>query len=517
MASAFLFKNGYALLSRTLSVPAGADVVVLKELDVENPCHGTMWFEGTASVVSVHTHIESKTLQRPALSLTELVLANKGEKLSLLVRNPGSASGEGVWYEGVVDVPSHVDTDAPVGVTRQSFAGFFNISDEKLGGVSSIPLEHVVQVRGAKRSVYSRPADSKGLIVRLSPNAAASTLRVMQLSHGLTWAPSYKITLSKEQHARVSGHACILNDSAAISEFATLSCLAGVPNLNFSHVIDPLAQQQQVQEFLANLGSDNSSSRAMQAYGRRNVMSNNMMSQQAYGGYVTADDGDDDDQPTKESADDLFQYRFENVVLPKGSRVLLELFKPVEIEYRDVHQAEVSLAGDHGAAQSTPIDVWHSIKLKNKSTVPWSTGPVLVTRGEEQSLVCQSSVSFTGLNTEAEVKLTKALAVLVNHSEIVDTVKQTTKKVFERSYLRIDTSGSFLLRNQMNVPVSLCLTLKVTGEVVSSSEKPTKSTEVSSGSDLANSSHVLIYDITLKPNEKGLMIKYQRQYWKKAN
>ena len=110
------------------------------------------------------------------------------------------------------------------------------------------------------------------------------------------------------------------------------------------------------------------------------------------------DDDGNDEQPTQESADDLFQYRFENVVLPKGSRVLLELFKPVTIEYRDVHQAEVTLSGGRSVAQSNPIDVWHSIKLKNKSSVPWSTGPVLVTRGDEQSLVCQSSVSFFSIS-----------------------------------------------------------------------------------------------------------------------
>jgi hypothetical protein len=107
MSSAFLFKNGFALISQSFDVSAGADVFILKELAVEAPSHGTFWVEGTASVVSLHTNIESKVTSRPALSLFELLLANQGQNLHLLV----NFGGKEEWVQGVVSIPSFIQED----------------------------------------------------------------------------------------------------------------------------------------------------------------------------------------------------------------------------------------------------------------------------------------------------------------------------------------------------------------------------------------------------------------------
>lgn len=72
----------------------------------------------------------------------------------------------------------------------------------------------------------------------------------------------------------------------------------------------------------------------------RNYMSN-MMQQQAYGGGGGGDDVSE--SLPQDGADDLYQYRFSKVPIPKGSRVLLDMFASVSIPFRDVHQAELSL------------------------------------------------------------------------------------------------------------------------------------------------------------------------------
>jgi hypothetical protein len=298
-----------------------------------------------------------------------------------------------------------------------------------------------------------------------------------------------------------------------VREFDLLTCLAGVPNLAFSHVVEPMAQQQQVSEFLASLGSSGAGSYGHSAAARfRPNMMSNMMSQQVMSYGNSGSDDDSGDAKPQESADDLHQYRFRNVIVPKGSRVLLELFPTVELKYRDVHQAEVTLSAYPQRNDSNTIDVWHSIKVNNTSSCPWTTGPVLVTRGVEQGLVCQSNVTYVSIGSDAQIKLTKSMAVSVNHEEAVDSnSKSQTKKVLERSYLRVDASGSFLLRNQKGVAVTLCLTVNLTGDLLTSSVPPTKNTEVG-GSDMSNASRVVLFDATLAPRETKV-IKYTRMYY----
>lgn len=78
--------------------------------------------------------------------------------------------------------------------------------------------------------------------------------------------------------------------------------------------------------------------------------------------------------------------------------------------------------------------------------------------------------------------------------------------------MRVDAHGSFLLRNLKPVPVALCLKLTLTGELSSSSERPTKSIEIGSGSDLANSHLEILFDVKLAPRESRT-IKYKRSYY----
>ena len=96
------------------------------------------------------------------------------------------------------------------------------------------------------------------------------------------------------------------NDSVNLPEFEELACLAGVPNLAFSPVIEPLAQVDRVflvffvlllifpqktdcASFLSQLGSQSGSAPMLRGRGyggqmMSNMLSNNIMSQQMYGG-----------------------------------------------------------------------------------------------------------------------------------------------------------------------------------------------------------------------------------------
>jgi hypothetical protein len=297
-------------------VTANADVFVLQELPVEFPSHGCFWLEGSAKVVSVHTSAaETKGLDRPALSVEELLVANRGSQLGVLV-NVGAQQSQ--WFDGIVQVPEYVSEDALPGMPRRMRATCVTIEGGAHGSVT-VQLSQVLMVRGAKKTVFHEVSESKGLIVRLNPQPAATSLCVMVLAKDLTWAPSYKAQLLEDQRLVLTGHACILNDSVRVREFDLLTCLAGVPNLAFSDVVDPMAQQQQVSEFLASLGrSGGGNSYSGVLSQRRPNMMSNMMSQQVMSYSGSGGSDDDSNAKPQESADDLHQYRFRNVIVPKG-------------------------------------------------------------------------------------------------------------------------------------------------------------------------------------------------------
>ncbi len=177
-------------------------------------------------------------------------------------------------------------------------ASFVNVATED-SGLVSVPLENVKMVKGASNLTFQQKEDSKGLIVRLNQQPIETTLRVMMLTNNFTWAPRYKMNLVG-QTAMISAEACIINDSVDVNEFSELACLAGVPNLAFSHVTEPMAQMTDCSSFLSQLGSDGGSYSARPMMSNRNMMSN-MMSQQMYGNY-SGGGGEGEEAPAEDGA-----------------------------------------------------------------------------------------------------------------------------------------------------------------------------------------------------------------------
>jgi hypothetical protein len=292
-----------------------------------------------------------------------------------------------------------------------------------------------------------------------------------------------------------------------------------------------------------------------------NMLSNNMMSQQAYGGYGGRSGGfggggDDGDKVkccvhkihwSKWYSQSIRALRLRRrmwmICICMRSRMLPRhsgaapcwislhplktltasefcfvplLFCVIVAQIRNcisIHEAELSL-GTSKTADNPSVDVWHSIKLTNTAKAPWTTGPALVVKGAEQSLVCQSSVSFTPVGLECKVKLTKALSVSVAHEEsLVPNTKTVTKTFYSTEYVRVDVTGSLLLRNLKTTELKLLVTLTVTGELVSSSIAPVKKVE-SASSDVANSTWVVVLERVLQPKE-SFSVKYTRTYFRR--
>lgn len=508
--TAFCFKNGFSLINETFAVPANTSKFTIAKLSSPNPVHGSLWFEGP-KILSVSSAQEPLLKKRPALTLVELIQANVGNKVSLLVSSH-QADIKASWQTGtIVGIPGWNNDEALPGTPAFSLGSFVQFEVEN-NDVCVIPLSSVLQLRGANlKSDFLERRESKGVILQLENSDQPRNVDARFITGDFTWAPSYKISLvgkaeGLEGVLQIQGHACVINDSVEAESFSSLNLLAGVPNITFSHVTDPLAAVEACSSFLANLGSGGGQSFDYSRPQRlqRNVMSN--VASQSYGSYESTEAPKVEDS----NADDLHVYKFQNVSLKKGQRVFLSLFDSAEIKYSDVHESEVSLTAYPQQKDQTDVPVWHSIKFENKTKLPWTTGPVLVTTGHDQ-LVCQSDITYTPVGGEVQVKLTKALGVRLFHNESVSR-KATLKTILSTEYLQCAAAGTFCVKNHKKSPVKLVIKMSIVGELAESSIAPTKNVETAASSDLANSSRNIIYELLVEPS-KEIQIKYNRTYW----
>ena len=253
--------------------------------------------------------------------------------------------------------------------------------------------------------------------------AGAKTEQVIQIRYivsGLTFAPSYKMILNESKGIlQIQGHATVLNDALNTDLICSLNLLAGVPNILMDKVHDPMSNERQsVADFLRDLSRSGQNSNGGGGMQMQSRMMSNMMTQQAMPGAGGGEPGNVEDN----NSQDLHVYSFKNVKCRQRQRVVLDLFPSMEgIKYSDIHEAdEVSLsanANKRGNSADSPIDVYHSIAFNNETTAPFTTGPVLVTTGADQQLVCQTMTNFTPVGAETKVKLTKTLGLRVMHEK----------------------------------------------------------------------------------------------------
>lgn len=497
-SSVYAFKNGVCLVAETFELESSSVESEWRPQLGASGCsgfvHGSVWLEGER----VKSVVSAPIFRSTPPSLPDLLVAHHGLPVDLLL-----ASGS--WVQGVLsasDQSSLCSLKLPDGRCH-----FFLSSD-----VSQMRLDsaHLVSLKSTQVKT-----DQSSLVVRLAPDTAGSS-NVLSIRYivknSITFAPSYKIVLEPESEKtlRISGQAVVMNDGLDVERVTSLNLLAGVPELAFTHVADPLLSGN-MQQFLSQLSNRPSSSfaggRGMQ--GQQMVMSN-MISQQVMMPPSSAGAGGEE---ADTNAQDLHVYSYSDVSLALGSRAVVPLFKETLLSFEDVHEAEIQLEAHpaHRNAQDGLIDVYHSIVFKNGTGAPFTTGPVLVTRGADQQLVCQGTMFFSPCGSEVKVKLTKTLNLRMYHEE--GSVERTKEKktVLRNDYQACIASGSVAIHNRTSSACTIRVRATLTGDLVETSAVPISAIETSS-TDLVNAHRLVTFEVKLQPGDDQT-IRYRRKYF----
>jgi hypothetical protein len=176
-----------------------------------------------------------------------------------------------------------------------------------------------------------------------------------------------------------------------------------------------------------------------------------------------------------ETNEDLYFYKQPHVTMKKGDRARYTVFSG-KVPYEHVYLWEVPdlvTLDDRGYRQSgsrqqdLPEDqVWHSLKIRNTTTHPWTTAPALAVRGSMP--IAQDVLRYTPPKGDNNLKLTVATDIRAEQSE--NEASRKVVNVGNDDFDEITVDGVLLVKNMKPQSVTMNVKKMLTGQVFLQSE-----------------------------------------------
>jgi hypothetical protein len=524
-----LFKNGLGFFVLEVSVPADTDRFSI--IPPGKACHGTFWVShpSTMKLKAVTAkEIESQEFV-DAVTIADMLRANVGSLVRILCRGReravegkiiyfardekdiGSQAYAGAWggYGGRYDMPSSVRS------------GLMIVETES-GEVCVDPanVEKVEFVDGkAKKDVRS---DSKSMQLEVKMGAAArgKKLTISYLAQGITWAPSYIVDISDGDKARISAKAVVINEVCDLDD-VTIQLVTGVPHLRFADVVSPVAWRQGVAWFLQSLARAQSGQERMGGVMGQIVGGyGGYGGGGGYGGFIGTGEAPvmpEYGAPKEgQAAEDLFLYPVNNVQLKKSESGYYPLFTET-VPFKHIYLWEIAdyvneeeryyYDRRRREKREREEDVWHCLRMKNNTKVPWTTAPAETVK--EGLILGQDTLKYTPQKSKAMLRITKAVSVKAEQTELETARKREAKRFYNDYFDLITVDGKLSVNNLQQKAITLEITKTLSGEVKASEPKAAIEKQAR-GLRRMNGIVNLAWTIELDPGErKDLSYKYE--------
>lgn len=524
---AVVFKDGHALFIRKGHAIADEQGRVYTHAVPERAVLGCIWAmaeEKPAALYAEEVPSESSTTTtRPARSVAELLIANKGVRVELLYHDRELRPVRGT----VRDVLRIGDSPAmPMGDYLSSIAPpTWPVQDGLLqlemdgGQTAMIPINRIAEVRGSGiKTTFDEtipgPAVRKRLSIQFAPESAGTEVEVtlLHIAPGLQWTPTYRMTGTLKDSSTLSlmGE---LNNGAEDLKDTQVDLVVGVPNLRFHDRLSPLTLEKTLQQAVRASSRDLS----------QQMLSNAMYSQVRLGGTMASDDaGAPEEGAIGEQVADLFVYPIGAVTLKKGARAAMPIWQR-EVAMRDVYTVAFASraasqrdANNYGYNDNNPSgspsvieehQVWHQFELENQTGMPWTSGPLLFLR--DQMPIGQDLLTYTPVRGKTLVPVTKAVNVRADLVERETSRDPRGLEIDGTWYSTVEKSATITVENFHDETITFRVTLEAEGRISGESDDATVST-----SDRATAAFGRMqwpwlnpfssarWDLTLAPGEK---------------
>jgi hypothetical protein len=457
IVSVSMFKNGYAFVTRSISLKSGEANIV----EVPQASLGTLWFwtqSGELESVSSAEELNKTKADVPFSSLDQVVQKNVGKAVSVDYRFPNGS------------------TSTVTGTIKSATGEILVLDSDK--GVMAISKGNIHSLQSTDKTfawshTVETPNNTK--FYHVKTKGGAKQVMMMSLERGMTWAPGYAIDLSNPTKLTLASKATVLNDLAPLKG-VDVRLITGFPNMQFKDILDPFTAGMPMDSWLGTLSTGSAPGglpRGGGGYGAQMMMQNAAVSMDRdvrWGGANAPDAGG-------EQIGDLFFYDLDKFELEKGARKYQNLFK-FESEYKHIYTWDIEDQVDESGNYRQPTqvkaaeEVWHTIQFVNSSSKPLTTAPATIfNKGE---MIGQTMMNFCPASAECDVKINKALEVRAETSEEeVSRERGAIKDQYNNPRWDLVTvKGTLEIKNGRKEAVDMAITKKITGEYISGQGSP---------------------------------------------
>ncbi len=457
-----LFKNGLAMIVTEVDIPEGAEWVRVRPLP--SPMHGTFWVTSSADSVSMAEVVATRDEvdeQVDAMTVTEILLANVGRVVVLTV-------GEDRYEGKLLSVPQ----DPIPQPSADRFASPLPpradlVLIETANGVVALNRGSVARIAfgskdGPPSTTWSRKRQGASLLLHTKDAKPGAKVVISYLERGLSWAPTYRMDVSNDGEGALEATATIVNDLLDMKDTPVL-LISGFPNLAFAGVTSPLALGGSFDAFAQEIAAA-----PQMGMRRESVMTQQAVLSNAYQPEWEMHRGATEAMPGQ-AEEDMYFYELGKVTLVRGQRASIPLFTaktPYKHVYRweipdYVNQYDAYTYGAQGQPQAE--EVWHSLRMTNTLAMPWTTAPVLVTKGGRP--LGQDTCFYTAPRAQTLVKVTKALGIHAEQREFETRRERDAERWGGYVYDRITIKAELVLTNYKDEKAEVEISKEFSGKM----------------------------------------------------
>jgi hypothetical protein len=511
------FKNGLAFVVREGSVKLSSGEARIPFVPMATL--GSLWVapnDPGTSVEELVAYRYDETKSSPADSVAQLLTSNPGKIVTVTYGNK-EYTGEIVGLSDAEkkEMPRAEDEVElrPIGVQPEQ--QFLLLKSEgklvalSLGGIGTVsfPSDAILRVDHTEQM--------KALRLKVKGAGDHANLTMGYLEKGIGWTPSYLVSLKDEKTAELTLQAVVTNDAEDIRN-ADVFFVVGVPNFAYADILSPMALEQS----LAALMKDEENGNAGRAR-YSNALTGQFQAGVGLGvagGTVSTGPGPSGDFSSVVSdlvgapEEDLFLYSHSGTTLKRGERATYNVFSAsvgiehiYEWEIPDTSRVDAvgnvqnNYNSQNSADQAAMNNVWHSLRMKNSTKFPWTSGPGMVISGTKP--LAQDTLTYTPKDATSNLKLTVATDVRASQHELEVERQTGVQRHLSNNYDLVTVEGTLKLENYKLKDVHLLIHKSLRGEVISSTDDG-KAEKIARGIAADNPASLVSWDLTLKAGEK---------------
>jgi hypothetical protein len=298
--------------------------------------------------------------------------------------------------------------------------------------------------------------DSIAEIARVTLNKAVSstTASTISLQKGIQWFPSYQLRMINDKEARLEMKATLVNNSDDYLN-TPVDIIIGNPEMFFGDQIDPACISYLSERLMSG------------SFANMQQMTSNAVQN---GRVVKVYDNFDFDSEDKtgEQFEDLYFYKLGTINLEKDARVIVPVLTTT-VAYKDVYAADLDILST-SANEKNPLEAWHSYRIINSTTAPFTAGAVLVMNAAEQP-VAQSLLQYTPVKGNNEIRLSRALNIqMKNEEEEVKREKSNISNTGNSYYDKVTYKGTINIINYHDKKITIRISKTIGGVSIKMSD-----------------------------------------------